>query len=305
MRTKELYIEFKKQFDIVGIIKSSSYLKSSEELNVSTEKPPYPIMVVLGLAYPKRIIKSDETHAVASFYTFGRDYHHVLKERIEKVMNKFNLEYVLGVDNHPFSERLAAQIAGIGFLGKNQLIINEELGSYLFLGMVFINTEISEEITHNLNDSCGDCRKCIVACPVKALSDYGYDKFRCISYYNQEKEPLTKEQIIKNYCLFGCDVCQLVCPKNIGKGALIHSEFKYNGKEKIKFADLFSLSNKEFNSKYNDMAYLWKGKTVLMRNGLTLLIKQKNHRYDDLIKTTIGKVKSPWYEELAKEFTKE
>ncbi len=304
MKSKDLFDAFKKQFDVVGVIKSTTYIKSVDKIQVSEIKPPYPTMVVLGLVYPKRILSSNQEQAVTSFYTFGTDYHQVLKKRADKVMQDIKVAYTIGIDNHPYDERLAAQIAGIGFFGKNQLIINEDYGSYLFLGIVFVNIEITEEITHKVTDSCGDCRKCIVACPMNALTDSGYEMTKCISYYNQEKQLLTHDQTTHNYCLFGCDICQLVCPKNIGKGSFIHPEFEMSGKEKVKFEDLFGLSSKDFNLKYQNMAYLWKGKTVLMRNGLTLLINDKNHRYDHLIEDSINKVKAPWYEALAREFIK-
>lgn len=106
---------FETQFDIVGIIKTKKYLSEAHHMDLIVPKVGYPTMVVLGLAYPRRIIKNTSTHLVPSFYTFGSDYHKVLKERIVKVMEKFNFQYDYGVDNHPHDERLAARLAGIGF----------------------------------------------------------------------------------------------------------------------------------------------------------------------------------------------
>ena len=128
-------------------------------------------MVVLALAYPKRIIKHTKTHFVPSFYTFGEDYHEVLKRRIKKVMDQHNIRYTFGVDNHPHNERLAATLANIGFFGKNQLIINQTYGSYIFLGLVFLDIKIEQEITLDFKDDCKDCTKCIEACPTHALSN--------------------------------------------------------------------------------------------------------------------------------------
>jgi epoxyqueuosine reductase len=256
-------------------------------------------MIVLGLAYPKRIIPSTKTNLYASFYTFGTDYHQVLKSRIEKVMSKFSLTYEPCVDNHPYDERLAAVLSGIGFFGKNQLIINPILGSYLFLGIVFVDLEISEEIILPIIDDCGSCHACIDACPTKALSNNGYDFNKCISHYNQSKKILNSEEIKANYCLFGCDICQLVCPKNVNVESKLHPEFKLSGKEGVNISDLFTLSEREFGEKYHDMAYLWKGKTILMRNALTLLLRQKNFSYNNLIKESLGKHSIPWYQETA------
>ncbi|MGD9761623.1 MAG: epoxyqueuosine reductase [Candidatus Izemoplasmatales bacterium] len=299
MNINNLHQSFQEEFDIVGIIKTDRYFSEAKKLNLKLPITKFPTMVVLGLSYPKRIKTSTKTELYASFYTFGTDYHQVLKNRIIKVMNKFPLAYELGVDNHPYDERLAALLAGIGFFGKNQLIINQTFGSYIFLGIVFIDLEISEEFTLPIIDNCGSCRICLDACPTKALNNDGYDFNKCISYYNQEKKVLSSDEIKANYCLFGCDICQLVCPKNLSIKPKLHPEFELSGKEGVNITDLFTYSEKEFIKKYQDMAYLWKGKTILMRNALTLLLRSKNFDYNDLVKRTIDKQSTPWYHETA------
>jgi len=261
----------------------------------------YPTMVVLGLSYPKRILSHTQTHFVPSFYTFGQDYHTVLKQRIHLVMQKLNLDYELGVDNHPHNERLAALLSGVGFFGKNQLIINKSYGTYLFLGIVFIDTKLDKEIILEIDDSCGTCRKCIDACPTNALSETGYDVHKCMSFYNQEKKVLSKEEVLHNYSLFGCDICQMVCPKNVHKGVSMHHEFELTGKEMVSIVDLFTTSEKEFKKIYGEMSYLWKGKTILMRNALALMYKKNMTGYLDLIEHSIHKYQAPWYQRFAKE----
>ncbi|QWB99553.1 hypothetical protein KHQ88_05140 [Mycoplasmatota bacterium] len=299
MNSKDIYNLFSQDFDLVRIIQTKEYIKVAKSLNKHIPSVDYPTMVVLGFAYPKRIIKHSDTHLIPSFYTFGKDYHLVMKEKIQKICDNLNIAYDYGVDNHPLDERLAAQISGIGFLGKNQLIINKDFGSYMFLAMVLLDTSIEHEIKFQIDDDCGDCRKCIVACPSHALTDQGYIQDKCISHYNQTKKALSKEEIENNYLLFGCDICQLVCPKNINKGKLIHPEFALSGKEMVSIVDLFTLSSKEFTEKYKDMAYLWKGKTILMRNALTLLYNQKNSNYNQYIRASIDKFDMPWYKETA------
>ncbi|MFW5847741.1 MAG: epoxyqueuosine reductase [bacterium] len=305
MNAKTLHKAFKSSFDIVGIIKTKKYLEAAQANNLKVPNMKYPTIVVLGLTYPKHNLSHKKTHLVSSFYTFGMDYHDVLQSRIAKVMKNIPYNYFSGVDNHPHNERLAATLAGIGFFGKNQLIINSLYGSYIFLGLVFIDVNLEEEYVLNISDDCGTCRKCIEACPTNALSDNGYNINKCISYYNQTKKELTDNEINKNYLLFGCDICQLVCPKNIDKGKIIHPEFELSGKELVSIVDLFTKSNKEFNKLYDNMAYLWKGKTILMRNALTILLKQKNTDYNSLIKTSINEYDMPWYKTVAKKVLKE
>jgi epoxyqueuosine reductase len=296
----ELLNAFEDRFDLVGLISSDRYFSVSKDKGLKLKKHDFPSIIVLGLSYPKRLMKSDQEKAYASFYTFGQDYHTVMQNRIHEVMKNFNCQYSANVDNHPYDERLAAEIAGLGFKGKNQLVINSEYGSYLFLGMVFIDVVFQNEVILNIDNGCGDCSICIDACPTKALSEQGYEIEKCISAFNQTKKSFSAEEIKVNYCLFGCDICQMVCPKNVSIKSKVHPEFQLSGKEGVRFFDLFTSSEKEFRAKYNDMAYLWKGKTILMRNGLTILRRQKNSHYNDLIESSLKTNKASWYQETAK-----
>ena len=299
MTNTELKKQFESQFDVVGIIHTKTYLDEAKKMGKDVLQVDYQTMVVVGLSYPFRVIKHTKTHLVPSFYTFGSDYHQVLKNRIEIVMKNIPFDYQLGVDNHPHNERLAAVLSGVGYFGKNQLIINKDFGTYMFLGIVFIDTKLDQEYILEITDDCGTCRKCIDACPPKALSETGFDVNKCMSHYNQTKRILTDDEIDLNYSLFGCDICQMVCPKNINKKKILHPEFELTGKEMVSIVDLFTDSEQVFKEKYSDMSYLWKGKTILMRNALTILSKQKNSDYNDLIEKSLIKYQMPWYVETA------
>lgn len=300
MNAQRLYDHFKTQFDAVGIIRTHNYLDEAAKMNKKVPDETYPTMVVCGLAYPFRMLKHSSTHLVPSFYTFGSDYHQVLKSRILKVMQALPYRYHMGVDNHPHDERLAAVLGGLGFFAKNQLIINEHLGSYMFLGLVFIDVELHETYTLNVEDDCGTCQKCIQACPTHALDEGFYDVEKCMSYYNQAKKALNDDEVLANYSLFGCDICQMVCPKNIKKGVIVHPEFELSGKERVSIIDLFQDSDKEFRKKYDTMSYLWKGKTILMRNATMLLVKHQNTHYNDLIKKALENNQTPWFYQTTK-----
>jgi epoxyqueuosine reductase len=282
---------------LVGIIRTKDYLESARQMGKNVIQETYPTMVVLGLSYPKRTLKHTHTHLVPSFYTFGKDYHLVLKDRMMSVLNDLGIEYKLGVDNHNHDERLAATLAGLGFFGKNQLIINETYGSYFFLGLVFLNVEIESELKLTVNDDCGTCRKCIDACPTNALSEQGYRMDLCMSHYNQSKRILTDLEMDANYSLFGCDICQMVCPKNIQIVKQTHPEFELSGKEMVSIVDLFTDSEKTFKDKYADMPYLWKGKTVLMRNALLIIKRLNMKEHIDLIASGPDKSSILWYQD--------
>ena len=302
MNAQTIKNAFETHFDLVGVIKTKTYNDQAKKLNLKVAAINHPTMVVLGLKYPYRILKPTKTHLVPSFYTFGSDYHHVLKNRIKKVMDKLNIDYEPLVDNHPHNERLAALSANLGFFGKNQLIINSIHGSYFFLGMVLLNINLDDEIILDLDEDCGTCTKCIEACPTHALYEGGYDVEKCISHYNQTKRILTDDEIKANYQLFGCDICQMVCPKNINITKNVHPEFELSGKEIVSINDLFTLSEKRFKELYKDMSYLWKGKTLLMRNAIMLLQKRRDDTYNDLIQETINQNKPEYYVNLATRF---
>lgn len=299
MQLQEIREHFLKKFDVVGIIRTIDYMKEARKKYPLVEDIKYATMVVLGLSYPKIDLKHTKTHLVASFYTFGNDYHQVLKHKIEEVMTELKIKYDYGVDNHAHDERLAAAMAGVGYLGKNQLIINKNYGSYLFLGLVYLDLELEENFILDIDDNCGTCTLCIQACPTKALSNTGFAVDKCISAYNQTKKILNEDEIKNNHLLLGCDICQVVCPKNINKKAEKHSEFDLSGKEMVSIIDLFTLSNKEFFSRYQHMSYLWKGKTILMRNALLVMLRQKNKLYLDLIEDSINKTDAFWYKDTA------
>jgi epoxyqueuosine reductase len=299
MNLQQIQEHFLTMFDSVGIVSTKDYLESCKLHQKSVPNVEYPTLVVVGLHYPKRIIPSTNTYLLPSFYTFGSDYHLVLRKRMSEVMSKIPYDYIALVDNHPHDERIAASLSGIGFFGKNQLIIHPRYGSYQFLGMLFINIPFTQPLRSINTDSCGDCHICIDACPPKALSEQGYNLDRCISNFNQSKQVLSDSQIKQNHLLFGCDICQLVCPKNPKVSLHVHPEFNLSGKEQVAIEDLFTLSAREFERTYSNMAYLWKGKTILMRNALTLLLRQKNVSYNTMIETSLQQDYPLWYKKTA------
>ena len=298
MTKQRLEQAFKTQFDMVGFVSVGDYNNTVENQSRKINDG-YKTMVVVGLSYPSnRIIRHTKKRLVPSIYTFGKDYHSVLKERLEEVCNTINLPHYIGVDSHIIDERHAFMLSGLGYQGKNQLMISELYGTYFFIGIALFEFEI--DINNELlSNQCGSCTLCQQACPTKALNkETIYEMDKCISFFNQEKKQLNDFEVNKNLYLFGCDICQVVCPKNIGIQSLIHEPFKLNGNESVDIEELFTLSQKEFKEKYHNPAYLWRGKLILMRNAVTLLYKQKNTVYNDLIKESLQKHQNvSWYYE--------
>lgn len=283
-----IYDKLKEAFDFVGVIDKERYPNYTDMERLNDVKSIF----VVGLAYPHKQLKQKEDHLTASIYTYGYDYHDVLKALIKESL--IGYEHVGLSDNHELDERKCLELTGLAYHAKNNLMINKDYGSYFFIGLVLTKEHYPEVIVEN-NDSCGDCVRCIKACPVNALFD-GYNMEKCLSYENQTKEPLSEEAIDKNYLLLGCDICQIVCPKN--RNIKQHKTIGFEPKPTayVLINDLFELSNKEFLNKYGKHAYTWRGKTILVRNALTLLLKQKNTKYNDYIRDTINSNKYPdWY----------
>jgi len=289
-----LYHSLVKHFDFVGIINKATYEKHKPFLY------PYETIFVVGLSYPNKPYAHKKDALTASMYTYGFDYHNVIKKRLTPFLNEDTL---ILVDNHTIDERLCLALTGLAFLGKNNLMIHKDYGSYFFIGLLLSKQKYDEVIVDNF-DSCGTCEICINACPVNALFK-GYDVNKCMSAYNQSKRPLTDEEIKHNYLLLGCDICQRVCPKNKNIKESQTLEFYPKDHSYVLIDDLFHLSNKAFKEKYGQAAYLWRGKTLLLRNALTILLKTKNTAYNHLIKETIDSDGYPqWYKDDARRILK-
>ena len=163
-----------------------------------------------------------EGHAKIARYAWGEDYHVVLAERLEQLVTWMRAQTAepfdarVFVDKHHVQERVFAKHAGLGWIGKNTCLINPEIGSWLFLAGVAVSLSLEPDDVEP--DHCGACTICIDACPTGALlHDYQMDATRCISYLTIElKGPIPEEKraLVDNH-LFGCDVCQDVCPYNL------------------------------------------------------------------------------------------
>ena len=153
-------------------------------------------------------------------YAYGEDYHHIIKEKLKTFLQQIREEIgeVDGrvfVDSAPVMERQWAAKSGLGWLGKNTLLINKQQGSYFFLAELIIDLEL--EYDGPINDYCGTCNKCIEACPTDAIIDAGVlDASKCISYLTIELKDAIPEEFKGKMgkWVFGCDICQEVCPWN-------------------------------------------------------------------------------------------
>ncbi len=156
-----------------------------------------------------------------SLYARGRDYHRVLRKKLKKLMNWILVHspYVKGrifVDSFPIMEKPLAVKAGLGWIGKNSTLIIRGKGSYYFLGGILLDIPLQYDRPYQGN-FCGSCNQCQIACPTQAITNaYQIDASRCISYLTIEHRNMINVSLqnkMRNY-IFGCDICQIVCPWN-------------------------------------------------------------------------------------------
>jgi len=178
------------------------------------------ISVILNYYPPE--VKNESKNPQISKYAYGRDYHKVVRAKLKKlleIIREFN-ETVTGrffVDSAPVLERAWAARSGLGWIGKNSNLINRKYGSFIFIGELIINLDL--EYDNPARDYCGNCTKCIDACPTNAIiADRVIDANRCISYQTIENKGEIDNNLkgkMGNW-VFGCDICQDICPWNKG-----------------------------------------------------------------------------------------
>ncbi|MEY3368472.1 MAG: hypothetical protein RI973_1627 [Bacteroidota bacterium] len=199
------------------------YMENHFELRTDPTKlvPGARSLIVLMFNYFPEKKQADPEAPVLASYAYGQDYHFVLKDKLKSLLRfiRENIGEVNGrcfTDSAPVMERDWARLAGLGWTGKNTLLIHPRAGSYFFLSELILDLELEPD--HPMRDHCGTCRRCIEACPTAAISPQGYllDASRCISYLTIELKDEIPEEFrghMENR-VFGCDICQEVCPWN-------------------------------------------------------------------------------------------
>ena len=164
--------------------------------------------------------QKDTTAPTISKYAYGADYHHIIKAKLNQLFDYIktldnNLTGRVFVDSAPVLERAWAKKAGLGWIGKNGMLINKKIGSFVFIAELIINIELIYD--KPIKEYCGTCTQCIDACPTNAIvADKIIDGSKCISYLTIEMRgeiPPEFESKLQNRA-FGCDICQDVCPHN-------------------------------------------------------------------------------------------
>jgi len=232
------------------------------------------VIVVLQNYFPKKT-QIDPDAPVLSKYAYGTDYHFVMKEKLRKLL-AFIQEQTGPcnarpfVDSAPVLERAWARRAGLGWVGKNSNLISVQHGSFFFIGELILDIELPYDNSKQATDHCGTCTRCIDACPTKAIvANRVVDARKCISYQTIE----LKDELDKNLTgqfenrVFGCDICQDVCPWNLKSNP--HNEKSFNPHPKLlklSKTDWHRMERPLFNELFKNSAVKRAGFKGLKRN---------------------------------------
>ncbi|RSJ88249.1 tRNA epoxyqueuosine(34) reductase QueG [Streptococcus cristatus] len=236
-------------------------------------------IISIAVAYPHKLKQQPQKTAYKrgkfTPNSWGLDYHYVLQDKLDRLAKGIeeltaNFEYKGMVDTGALVDTAVARRAGIGFIGKNGLVISKEFGSYMFLGELITNLDIEPD--QPVDYDCGDCNRCVTACPTSCLiGDGTMNAKRCLSFQTQDKGIMDLEfrKKIKTV-IYGCDICQICCPYNKGLDNPLATEIdpELAHPELLPFLEL---SNGQFKEKFGHIAGSWRGKNILQRNAIIAL----------------------------------
>ncbi len=236
-------------------------------------------IISIAVAYPHKLKQQPQKTAYKrgkfTPNSWGLDYHYVLQDKLDLLAKGIeeltaDFEYKGMVDTGALVDTAVARRAGIGFIGKNGLVISKEFGSYMFLGELITNLDIEPD--QPVDYDCGDCNRCVTACPTSCLiGDGTMNAKRCLSFQTQDKGIMDLEfrKKIKTV-IYGCDICQICCPYNKGLDNPLATEIdpELAHPELLPFLEL---SNGQFKEKFGHIAGSWRGKNILQRNAIIAL----------------------------------
>ncbi len=259
---------------------------SFEEQDIEKRINPFLYMedgkTIISIAFPYNTPDENNVDNGFSVYTKRYDYHRVVKSYLTKIC-----EYIeaLGgkalhfVDSNNLPERYIAYLAGIGFIGRNNMLITEKYGTYVFLGEIITNLEVEcSDVRHHSEipqyKECCECDICYNACPSKSITAAKINPNVCLSYYTQKKELADDEIKMLKGNVFGCDICQRVCRYNRTALPSRLPEFAALASMNQDVSTYAAMDNKMFKEQISHSSCGWRGKNVIKRNAIIHLHKK-------------------------------
>jgi epoxyqueuosine reductase len=230
---------------------------------------------------PDEELSASQLFGRVAKYARGRDYHKIIAKKLKKMCQFLNDKWPNSnhkpyVDTGPILEKALAQKSGIGFVGKNTLVISKEFGSWIFLSEIITDLKITPDQLLPPFGSCGSCRKCIDACPTGALTEYKLDSNKCIAYHTIENKGEIPDKIAKKLSgyIFGCDICQSVCPHNCRAQKTKEEAFSMRiSGEKINLDEILSIDSQEKFDKIFAGSPIRRAKLAGLKRNATILKK--------------------------------
>lgn len=229
-------------------------------------------IISVGMSYhQKPALKIAGLNGYYTKSSFGIDYHTViyskLNELVECLKKEYtDLDYYISCDTKIIDDRYFAYLCGNGFVGKNTMIINENYGSEVFYATIVLNKEFEFQQPELIDSKCHDCNRCEVACPTNSLNNYYIDYSSCLSYLTQSKNMI--ELNIINDSIYGCDICNNVCPFN---NALTKQSAFKNDPGYIDLISLLKMSNSEYKNSFKAKSLSWLNKNIIKKNAILVL----------------------------------
>ena len=282
----------------MGYMKARDKAGALKRASLRTTLPWARSVIVCAINYntaqPYSTEADDPQRGWIARYAWGqKDYHDAVLARLRLVENQLRaavgassaLQTRCYVDTGPLVERVYAKYAGIGWIGKNTCIINQKLGSWLFLGVILTSLELEPDLP--APDRCGTCTRCINACPTDALvAPYQLDSNRCISYLTIEKRGAIAEDLrpLMGHEVFGCDICQDVCPWNRKAAVTGAAEFQpREGLVNPALEWLAEISEEEYREKLRGSAVRRAKRGGLRRNAVLAMGNSGDPRFAPLL----------------------
>ncbi|TWT57308.1 Epoxyqueuosine reductase [Thalassoglobus neptunius] len=253
-------------------------------------------IIIVAATYGSDSSGEENNFRVAKYATSQNDYHDVLREKLKPLASTIHdtspgAKTRVVVDTAPLLERDFARLAGLGWFGKNTLLINKHIGSFFFLAALLTNAELEPDPPHS-NSHCGTCTRCLEACPTNAFTDaYSLDARKCISYLTIELRdkpiPVDLRSGMGDW-IFGCDVCQDVCPWNRKQSETDLSEFRDQGRTPQDAAHFLEIDDEQFQTEFGATPFSRPGRVGMARNAAIVLGNSRDSESQDVLIAGLG-----------------